>query len=156
MANSEQTPVNELPTIQESLRDLGKYGYRETAPETLKLMATQANAELEGYRQRAVKIKEDVQEGLKSGDPKIFVNLKKKQAYLRGDIEDCRTRKQRINNALEHHELIKVRISGQERAERKAMLDEIAQTTGADLILVIGNIGGFYRPAKDPSIQLPR
>jgi RNA-binding protein len=61
-----------------------------------------------------------------------------------------------INNALEHHELIKVRISGQERAERKAMLDEIAQTTGADLILVIGNIGGFYRPAKDPSIQLPR
>ncbi len=61
-----------------------------------------------------------------------------------------------INNALEHHELIKVRISGQERAERKAMLDEIAQATGADLILVIGNIGGFYRPAKDPSIQLPR
>ncbi len=61
-----------------------------------------------------------------------------------------------INNALEHHELIKVRISGQERAERKAMLDEIAQTTGAELILVIGNIGGFYRPAKDPSIQLPR
>jgi RNA-binding protein len=61
-----------------------------------------------------------------------------------------------INNALEHHELIKVRISGQERAERKAMLDEIAQATGANLILVIGNIGGFYRPAKDPSIQLPR
>lgn len=61
-----------------------------------------------------------------------------------------------INNALEHHELIKVRISGAEREERKAMLDQIAETTGADLVLVIGNIGGFYRPAKDPSIQLPR
>ncbi|MTI63823.1 ribosome assembly RNA-binding protein YhbY [Methylophaga sp.] len=61
-----------------------------------------------------------------------------------------------IDNALEHHELIKVRISGQERAERKAILDEIAQRTGADLVLVIGNIGGFYRPAKEPSIQLPR
>jgi len=61
-----------------------------------------------------------------------------------------------IDNALEHHELIKVRVSGQERAERKAILDEIAERTGADLVLVIGNIGGFYRPAKEPSIQLPR
>jgi RNA-binding protein len=61
-----------------------------------------------------------------------------------------------IDNALEHHELIKVRVSGQERAERKAILDEIAERTSADLVLVIGNIGGFYRPAKEPSIQLPR
>ena len=61
-----------------------------------------------------------------------------------------------IDNALAHHELIKVRISGQERADRKAMLDEIASRTHADLILIIGNIGGFYRPAEDPSIQLPK
>jgi len=61
-----------------------------------------------------------------------------------------------IDNALEHHELIKVRVSGQERADRKAMLDHIAEKTGADLVQVIGHIGGFYRPAKEPSIQLPR
>lgn len=61
-----------------------------------------------------------------------------------------------IENALERHELIKVRVSGQERAERKAMLDDIASRTNADLVFVIGNIGGFYRPAKEPSIQLPR
>ncbi|EEF81308.1 RNA binding protein [Methylophaga thiooxydans] len=61
-----------------------------------------------------------------------------------------------IDNALEHHELIKVRVSGQERADRKAMLDEISNKTGADLVQVIGHIGGFYRPAKEPSIQLPR
>lgn len=61
-----------------------------------------------------------------------------------------------IDNALEHHELIKVRVSGQERADRKAMLDHIAHKTGADLVQVIGHIGGFYRPAKEPSIQLPR
>lgn len=61
-----------------------------------------------------------------------------------------------IENALERHELIKVRVSGQERAERKAMLEDIASRTNADLVLVIGNIGGFYRPAKEPSIQLPR
>jgi RNA-binding protein len=61
-----------------------------------------------------------------------------------------------IDNALAHHELIKVRISGQERAERKAMLEDIASRTGSELVQVIGNIGGFYRPAKEPSIQLPR
>jgi RNA-binding protein len=61
-----------------------------------------------------------------------------------------------INNALDHHELIKVRISGQERAERKTMLEDIAERSNADLVQVIGNIGAFYRPAKEPSIQLPR
>ncbi|HEC74665.1 MAG TPA: ribosome assembly RNA-binding protein YhbY [Methylophaga aminisulfidivorans] len=61
-----------------------------------------------------------------------------------------------IDNALTHHELIKVRVSGQERADRKAMLDEIANKTSADLVLIIGHIGGFYRAAKEPSIQLPR
>ncbi|KKN13032.1 hypothetical protein LCGC14_1010470 [marine sediment metagenome] len=61
-----------------------------------------------------------------------------------------------IDNALTHHELIKVRVSGQERADRKAMLDEIADKTSADLVLIIGHIGGFYRAAKEPSIQLPR
>jgi RNA-binding protein len=61
-----------------------------------------------------------------------------------------------IDNALNHHELIKVRISGQERAERKAMLEEIAERSNADLVQVIGNIGAFYRAAKEPSIQLPR
>jgi|SRR5690554_5274626 len=61
-----------------------------------------------------------------------------------------------IDNALAHHELIKVRVSGQERADRKQMLDDIAVKTGADLVVVIGHIGGFYRPAEKPGIQLPR
>lgn len=60
-----------------------------------------------------------------------------------------------IDNALERHELIKVRVSGQERADRQALLDEIADKTGSDLVLVIGHIGGFYRPAKKPTLQLP-
>lgn len=61
-----------------------------------------------------------------------------------------------INNALEHHELIKVRVSGQERAEKTQMLNEISSQTGADLVQVIGHIGALYRPAKEPKIQLPR
>ena len=61
-----------------------------------------------------------------------------------------------IDIALAHHELIKVRVSGQERADRLQMLDEIAEKTGADLVLHIGHIGGFYRPAEEPKIQLPK
>ncbi|HAO23947.1 MULTISPECIES: ribosome assembly RNA-binding protein YhbY [unclassified Methylophaga] len=61
-----------------------------------------------------------------------------------------------IENALAYHELIKVRVSGQEKTERKQMLDEIAEKTGADLVMMIGHIGGFYRPAEKPVIQLPR
>lgn len=61
-----------------------------------------------------------------------------------------------IDNALAFHELIKVRVSGQERADRKQMLDEIAEKTKADLVMVIGHIGGFYRPSEKPRIELPR
>ena len=60
-----------------------------------------------------------------------------------------------IENALAYHELIKVRVSGQEKADRQQMLDKIAEKTGADLVMVIGHIGGFYRPADKPVIQLP-
>ena len=60
-----------------------------------------------------------------------------------------------IENALAYHELIKVRVSGQEKADRKQMLDEIAEKTGADLVMVIGHIGCLYRPADKPAIQLP-
>lgn len=61
-----------------------------------------------------------------------------------------------IDNALNHHELIKVRVSGQEKGERTQMLNEIAEKTSADIIQVIGHIGSFYRPAKEPTIQLPK
>lgn len=61
-----------------------------------------------------------------------------------------------IENALEQHELIKVRVTGQEKAERTEMLNEIATKTSSNLIMIIGHIGGLYRPAQEPSIQLPR
>ncbi|AFJ01214.1 RNA binding protein [Methylophaga frappieri] len=61
-----------------------------------------------------------------------------------------------IDQALAHHELIKVRVSGQERDERHSMLEKIAVQSKADLVLIIGNIGGFYRPAEQPRISLPR
>lgn len=61
-----------------------------------------------------------------------------------------------IDQALAHHELVKVRVSGQERAERRQMMDAIAARTDSELVLVIGHIGGFYRRAEKPVIELPR
>jgi RNA-binding protein len=61
-----------------------------------------------------------------------------------------------VNLALDNHELIKVRVSGQEREDKKAMLETIASETKSDLVLVIGNIGAFYRQAETPNIQLPK
>jgi RNA-binding protein len=61
-----------------------------------------------------------------------------------------------IDNALNQHELIKVRVSGQERADRVMMMNDIAEKTKSDLVLIIGHVGGYYRPAKEPKISLPR
>ena len=61
-----------------------------------------------------------------------------------------------IDNALEQHELIKVRVSGLEKAERLAMTNEIILKTSSNLVMSIGHIVALYRPAKEPTIQLPK
>jgi len=60
-----------------------------------------------------------------------------------------------IDNALAHHELIKVRINAADKAERQAMIERICQQTGADWVLSIGHIAGFYRAAEQPKLELP-
>lgn len=60
-----------------------------------------------------------------------------------------------IIEQLEHHELIKVRVNAEEREARKAMIDEICQQSHGELVQSIGHIGVFYKPAKEPTIQLP-
>lgn len=61
-----------------------------------------------------------------------------------------------IDKTLEQHELIKVRVSGLEKADRTAMIEQIALATSSNLIMSIGHIAAFYRPAKEPTIQLPK
>lgn len=62
-----------------------------------------------------------------------------------------------IELALDHHELIKVRISSAEREERDAVVQAIAARTGADLIQRIGNVASYFRanPRKKASLGLP-
>jgi RNA-binding protein len=49
-----------------------------------------------------------------------------------------------MNIALDHHELIKVKIAA-DRDERAEIIQEILDKTGADLIQSIGQIATLYR-----------
>lgn len=96
----------------------------------------------------------------------MAVNDKQKW-YLRGLAHDLKpvvmlgnkglteTVEAEIDKALSHHELIKIKVSGAEKAERQAILSTIAKSRGAELIVSIGHIAAFYRPAKEPTIKLP-
>lgn len=61
-----------------------------------------------------------------------------------------------IETALDHHELIKVRIRA-ERDERKAWMAQIADQCNAEQVHTIGQVACFYRPnPKKPVITLPK
>ena len=60
-----------------------------------------------------------------------------------------------IDNALAHHELIKVKIHAADKTERQAIIDKISEQTDAGWVLSIGHIAAFYRPAEKPKIVLP-
>ena len=50
-----------------------------------------------------------------------------------------------IGVALDHHELIKIRVNAADREERREMVGEIVNATGAELIQSIGHIVALYR-----------
>ncbi len=56
-----------------------------------------------------------------------------------------------IEQALAHHELIKLRLPGGNRGERRALSDAICQAHAAELIESIGGIIVIYRrnPERD-------
>ena len=58
--------------------------------------------------------------------------------------------------SLKAHELIKVRVDGDDGAERKALAQELAEGADAALVATIGKVSILYRARKDkPKIQLP-
>lgn len=62
-----------------------------------------------------------------------------------------------IELALDHHELIKVRVNGGDRDLRDAQVRTIVAETGAALVQRIGNIAVLYRanPQLEDPIRLP-
>ncbi len=55
-----------------------------------------------------------------------------------------------IDNALSHHELIKIRVPGLDANDKKQMITSIAQKHQASIIQTIGHVAVLYRRNKEP------
>ena len=61
-----------------------------------------------------------------------------------------------LETALDHHELIKVRLRT-DRDSRKSMIAEISELTSAEIVHSIGQVACFFkRNEKKPIIELPK
>lgn len=64
--------------------------------------------------------------------------------------------RQEIDRHLSDHELIKVRVSADEKAEFQELSTQIASDTQAGLVATIGRIALLYRQSREnPQIRLP-
>jgi RNA-binding protein len=58
--------------------------------------------------------------------------------------------------ALDHHELIKIRVNAGDRAAREAMIEEVCAMSGATLIQRVGHIATLFRRNPEaPRIEWP-
>ena len=57
-----------------------------------------------------------------------------------------------IDRALHDHELIKVRLNGAERDDRRPLAEDMAQKTSAEIVMTIGKMVALYRarPEQPP------
>ena len=89
--------------------------------------------------------------------------------FLRGQAHDLKAMLQvggkgvtdallaEVDLALEHHELIKVKVGAEDREARDSLIAEIAERTGSALVQRIGHTAVLYRPSKERrQIVLPR
>lgn len=61
-----------------------------------------------------------------------------------------------INIALDHHELIKVKVASEDRELKNAVIDAIVRETGAIKVQTIGHILVLFRPSEKQKIVLPK
>lgn len=61
-----------------------------------------------------------------------------------------------IDNALTHHELIKVKVPTDDREEKTLIMDAIIRETGAVKLQVIGHVMIMFRQSEDKKIDIPR
>ncbi|TGZ34973.1 RNA-binding protein YhbY [Photobacterium damselae subsp. damselae] len=61
-----------------------------------------------------------------------------------------------IEIALDHHELIKVKVASEERETKLLIVDAIIRETKAEKVQVIGKTLVLYRQNEDRKIELPR
>lgn len=61
-----------------------------------------------------------------------------------------------IDLALEHHELIKVKVPSIDREEKAAIMDAIVREAKAQKVQVIGHILVLYRAAKEKKLHITK
>ncbi len=61
-----------------------------------------------------------------------------------------------IDNALNYHELIKVKIAGADRETKQLIIDAIVRETQSSAVQTIGHVLVLYRESEEKKISLPR
>ena len=62
-----------------------------------------------------------------------------------------------IEIALNHHELIKIRISAADRDAKAGLIEQLLELSGAELVQKIGHVVSIYRPNPEaPKLELPK
>ena len=61
-----------------------------------------------------------------------------------------------IEIALNHHELIKVKVASEDRDTKQLIVEAIIRETEAEKVQVIGKTLVLYRPSEDHKIEIPR
>lgn len=61
-----------------------------------------------------------------------------------------------IEIALNHHELIKVKVAAEDRETKALIVEAIIRETKAEKVQVIGKTLVLYRPGEARKIELPR
>ncbi len=56
----------------------------------------------------------------------------------------------RLSELLARHELVKLRLSGEDAGERRAQAEDLAARTGSELVRIIGKVALFYLAHPDP------
>ncbi len=58
--------------------------------------------------------------------------------------------------ALEHHELLKIKLPATNKENKSGMAQEFCEQCSAELVQLIGRVIVIYRQSKEPVIKLPK
>jgi RNA-binding protein len=62
-----------------------------------------------------------------------------------------------LDQALELHELVKVKVGAEDREQREILIATMVEGSGAELVARIGHVAVLYRRSKDkPLVILPK
>lgn len=92
---------------------------------------------------RAMKLTEEVRRELRGRAHRL------KPCVLVGNAGVTPAVLKELEGALEHHELVKVRVRAADREGRDAAIDGLVAQTGATALARIGHVVVLYRPRPD-------